>query len=157
MGVAGSGKTTIGTVLAQRMRWPFLDADTLHPAENIEKMTCGNPLTETDRAPWLILLRRRIEAYLANHQNAVVACSALRPEYRELLTPDPPQSRLVYLKASPELLCERLARRHEHFMPACLLQSQLDILQEPTDAIVVDASKEPEVIVDELIKYLGAP
>lgn len=146
MGLAGAGKSTVGAALARALGWPFIDADDLHPAANIEKMRRGIALTDADRAPWLDRLRARIDTLLAAEQPAVVACSALRRAYRAYLRAD--AVRFVYLKADYELLRQRLDTRRHHFMNPALLASQAALLEEPNDAIVVDAA----LPIDELVR-----
>lgn len=154
MGVAGSGKSTVGSLLAASLHWDFLEADAFHPPANIEKMSRGIPLTDADRSPWLHALRDEICRHLAEERNAVLACSALKAQYRRLLTPDPERVRLVYLKGPFSLFQERLARRRHHFMPASLLKSQFDTLEEPSDALTVDAAKAPDELVTEIQQKL---
>ena len=139
MGVAGSGKTTIGTQLAARFGWEFADADAYHSPTNVEKMRNGIPLTDEDRAPWLATLRRMIEGWIGAGTNAALACSALKQTYRQELQVGP-QVRFVYLKAAPEVLAMRLRGRAGHYMKAGMLESQLETLEEPKDALVVDVS-----------------
>ncbi|HKM98930.1 MAG TPA: gluconokinase [Candidatus Binataceae bacterium] len=155
MGVSGSGKTTIGRILAAALGWEFHDADELHPAANRDKMRRGIPLTDSDRAPWLSSVRDLIDDRLARNGNAVVACSALKQSYRERIVADPSKVRLVYLKGSPELVARRLARRSGHFMPASLLPSQLAALEEPRDALTIDISGTPEQIADSIRTAVG--
>jgi gluconokinase len=155
MGVSGSGKTTVGRVLARRLGWSFKDADDLHPQHNIEKMRSGLALTDDDRRPWLEAVRELVERCLAENRNAVIACSALKQAYRELINPDPARVRLVYLKGSREVIAERMARRRGHFFDPGLLQSQLETLEEPTDAIVADISGAPEQIADRIVAALA--
>jgi gluconokinase len=126
MGVSGSGKSTVGSALAQRLRVPFLDADTVHPPANIAKMAAGEPLNDDDRNPWL----EKVGQWLADHRDGgVVACSALKRKYRDRLGAHCPRVELLYLQGSPELIGRRLAARSGHFMPAALLQSQFDALE----------------------------
>ena len=145
MGVAGSGKTTAGVLLAELTGYAFIDADTLHSPANVAKMSAGMPLTDADRAPWLAAIRARIEEAAGNQQSLVVACSALKAAYRTVLARGLPVT-WVYLKGSPDLLRRRLQTRTGHFMTADLLSSQLDALEEPSDVIVIDASQPPGVI-----------
>jgi len=156
MGVAGSGKTTLGVRVAKTLAWEFADGDDFHPAANIEKMAHGIPLTDSDRAPWLATLRRLIEDWLAAGKSGVLACSALKATYREELKID---SRVifVYLKASPEVLLERLGARSGHYMKPGMLESQLATLEEPADAIVVDVSGPIEQTVQTILKGIGKP
>ena len=148
MGVSGSGKTTIGKMLAAALKWRFYDADALHSAANREKMRRGIPLTDSARLPWLRRVRRVIEKCVAAGTGAVVACSALKQSYREILMVDAGEVRIVYLKGSAELIARRLADRKGHFMPADLLPSQFAALEEPRDAIAVDISGTPEQVVN---------
>jgi gluconokinase len=154
MGVSGSGKTLVGSLLAQQLGWEFADADDYHPAANVEKMRTGIPLTDADRAPWLDALRSLIVDWINQGTSAVLACSALKETYREKLRADQ-QVRVVYLKASPEVLARRLLERRGHYMKQQMLESQLATLEEPSDAVVVDASPPPEEIVQEIRRDLG--
>lgn len=147
MGVAGSGKTTIGRQLASELGWEFADADDFHPPANIAKMSAGQPLDDQDRAPWLAALRAHIDAHLASGRGAVVTCSALRDRYRARLQADPHQVRFVYLKGSREQLWSRISSREGHFMKADMLDSQLAMLEEPADALVVDIAPPPAQIL----------
>jgi gluconokinase len=126
MGVSGSGKSTVGSALAQRLRVPFLDADALHPPANIAKMTAGEPLNDDDRYPWL----EKVGEWLAGHRDGgVVACSALKRKYRDQLRAHCPRVEFLHLRGSPEVIGRRLAARSGHFMPPALLQSQFDALE----------------------------
>jgi gluconokinase len=155
MGVSGSGKTTIGRLLARSLNWDFQDGDNFHPLINIEKMSLGIPLEDADRIPWLLKLQNAISYALAENQNMVVACSALKARYRDLLMCDRTRVKLVYLKGDCELISQRLQQRQNHYMKADLLSSQFETLEEPQDAIVIDVSKPPEVIVEQIIKIQG--
>jgi gluconokinase len=155
MGVTGAGKTTIGRALAASLGWEFHDGDDLHTDASKRKMHQGIPLDDADRAPWLIAIRKLIEAMLASGRNGVVACSALKQAYRDEIVVDPNLVKIVYLKGSKEVLAERLRDRSGHFMNPDLLQSQFDTLEEPHDAIVVDVAAAPEAIVDEIRSLLG--
>jgi len=154
MGVSGSGKTTVGSQLAQQLGWRFADADDYHSSGNVEKMRSGIPLTDADRAQWLHTLRSLISGWIAAQKNAVLACSALKQTYREYLRVDE-VIRLVYLKASENLLSQRLLERQGHYMKRQMLESQLATLEEPNDAIVINANGTPENIVGEIRKDLG--
>jgi gluconokinase len=154
MGVSGAGKTTIGELLAADLGWQFADADDYHSAANIEKMRNGIPLTDADRAPWLDSLYSQIANWIAAKQNAVLGCSALKQSYREILQVSH-EVRTVYLKATPELLAQRLRARHGHYMTERMLQSQLATLEEPENAIVVNADCSPEEIVGEIKSRLA--
>ncbi len=153
MGVAGAGKTTVGRLLAQALGCPFLDGDALHPAANIEKMSAGIALSDADRAPWLAAVRARLEAAFERGENLVVACSALKQQYRDLLAAKVPVV-WVYLKGTEELIRRRLQQRREHYMKAQMLPSQLAILEEPADAIVADVSASLREIAQEILRAL---
>lgn len=157
MGVSGAGKTTVAKQLAARLGWPFEEGDDLHPAANIEKMRGGNALTDEDREPWLRAVAAWIDRQCALNQPGIITCSALKKRYRELLTGGRPGVRLVYLRGTPALIARRLAGRHGHFMPAALIQSQFDTLEEPDsaeDTITVDAALPPGQIAQDIIDRL---
>jgi gluconokinase len=156
MGVSGSGKTTIGKVLAAQLGWDFIEGDDFHPASNKEKMHRGIPLTDEDRRPWLRALRARIDAACDHGENAVLACSALKDEYRDYLERDEPECvHYVYLRGSEELIAKRLAERKGHFMNPALLHSQFEALEPPEGAVQVDVAQQPEVIAKEIRNKLG--
>lgn len=155
MGVSGSGKSTIGKLLAASLKWEFSDADDFHAVANIEKMSQGIPLTDTDRQPWLEKLHSAIAQWLLQGKNVVLACSALKSSYRQMLWQDTEQMRLVYIKSSFEVLQKRLQQRQNHFMAATLLKSQFDTLEEPKHAIVVDANQPALVSVQQIRASLG--
>ena len=155
MGVSGSGKTTVGQRLAQELGWPFYDGDQFHPQANIAKMQQGIPLTDADRWPWLQALRAHIATWLQQGVSAVLACSALKQIYREYLIVDEAEVRLVYLKGAYDLIHERLAQRHGHFMPPGLLASQFAALEEPERGVVVDVMHSPDMIVALIRQRLG--
>lgn len=155
MGVAGSGKTSVGRALANALGWPFFDADDFHSPENIATMTRGVALTDVDREPWLAALRALLHKLDAEQRDAVLACSALRAHFRDRLRAAAREVRYVYLRASTELLAQRLAARRGHFMRAELLASQLSTLEEPGDAIAIDAARTPVEIVAEIRTALG--
>jgi gluconokinase len=155
MGVAGSGKTTIARLLAEQLSWTFRDSDEFHPPANIDKMSRGTPLDDTDRRPWLAAMRAAIEAWLRENTNAVLTCSCLKAHYRNTVLVDPARMRIVYLKGSFELIAARLRQRANHFMKVNLLKSQFKILEEPHDAIAVDVSDSPEMIVQNIRKALS--
>jgi gluconokinase len=154
MGVAGSGKTTLGMRVAHALGWEFADWDNFHSAANIEKMAQGIPLTDEDRAPWLATLRRLIKDWLAAGKGGVLACSALKAIYRDELKVDS-MVVFLYLKASPELLLQRLRARPGHYMKAGMLESQLATLEQPANAIVVDVSGPIEQTVQTILKEIG--
>jgi len=146
MGVSGSGKSTVGAALAQRLRVPFADADDFHPPANIEKLKNGVPLDDADRKPWLESLRDLIRNCLEQGDSAVVACSALKQRYRDFLLVDE-RVILIYLKGDYELIRERLSKRRGHFLNPNLLDSQFAALEEPKTAMQVDVSLSPAEIV----------
>jgi gluconokinase len=154
MGTTGAGKTTIGTILATQLDWQFADADTFHPPANIEKMSHGIPLTDADRAPWLEAMRKAILEWIAAGKNVVLACSALKRAYRDELRPSP-KVEIVYLKGDYALFAERIRHRHGHFAGEQILAGQFADLEEPTDAITIDAAHSPEEIVAEIRKRLA--
>ncbi|MFN6513652.1 MAG: gluconokinase [Nostoc sp. CreGUA01] len=155
MGVSGSGKTTIGKLLADSLDWQFSDADAFHSPENIEKMRCGIPLSEADRIPWLQDLQTAIKNWLQENKNVVLACSALKESYRQFLVLDSDRMKLVYLKGSYELIQKRLQERHHHYMSEKLLDSQFYTLEEPLDTIYIDVIETPQVIVQNIRTVLG--
>lgn len=189
MGVSGAGKTAVGQRLADRLGWSFVDADDLHPAANVARMKAGVPLTDEDRLPWLLSVRAAMVEHAESGRSLVVACSALKHAYRELLFEGPEkqtgrqtgqdegkregtgeseapggrvETRLVYLRAAPEVLERRLRERRGHFFDPGLLASQLETLEEPTgeessEALVVDADEELEAVVDAVAAVLGLP
>ena len=154
MGVTGSGKTTVGTVLAQQLGWEFADADDFHPSANVAKMKAGIPLDDADRAPWLASLRQVIEQWIAKRQNVVLACSALKKNYRDELAVDR-EVRFVYLKGSYDLIYQRLKQRHGHFASEKILAGQFADLQEPDDTLTVKIDQPVEEIVAEIRRGLG--
>jgi gluconokinase len=130
-GVSGSGKTTVGALLAGRLHWPFADADTFHPEANVAKMRAGIPLTDADRRPWLRAITTWMDERIAAGQSAVVTCSALRRAYRDQLLAERPAATMVFLQVAAEVLEQRLMTRHDHFFPEKLLDSQLAALEPP--------------------------
>lgn len=153
MGVSGVGKTTVGAVLAERLGWTFRDADDYHPQANVEKIRHGIPLTDADRLPWLAALRELIRA--AGDTGMVLACSALKQSYRDFLRDGRPDVAFVYLKGDRTLIEKRLDGRKDHFAGPGILESQLRDLEEPEDALVIDALRDPESIVKEIIARFG--
>ncbi len=158
LGVAGSGKTTIGKLLAQTLGWPFFDADEFHPPANIEKMSRGIPLTDDDRWPWLDAIRAKIESLEAEGQSGVLTCSGLKEIYRDRLKPGDADIKFVYLKGSYDLIQSRMAAR-QHFMKPEMLASQFASLEEPHDALIIDISHPPEACALQIIRSLdlGSP
>jgi ribose 5-phosphate isomerase A len=158
MGVSGAGKTTVAQELAARLGWPFQEGDALHPEANVAKMRAGVPLTDADRRPWLAAIAAWIDAQRAGKQPGIITCSALKRTYRRIIVGDRPGVRLVYLRGVRDLIAERLAGRCGHFMPASLLQSQLDTLEEPDpgeNALTLDAASPPGQLAEEIIRRLG--
>lgn len=155
IGVAGSGKTTLGELLAEELGWPFHDGDDFHPPANIAKMSQGIPLTDEDRWPWLDGLRTQIESVVREDGNAVVACSGLKQAYRDRLSDGLAEVRFVYLKGSDDLIAARLSARRDHFMPPGLLASQFAAIEEPGDAVAVDVAQAPEECVRAIRRSLG--
>ncbi len=149
MGVTGSGKTTVGRLLAQQLSWQFVDGDEFHPAANIAKMRQGIALTDSDREPWLDSIREAILTWVAESESVVLACSALKEKYRSRLQVGP-AVKLVYLRGSYDVIYDRLQERHGHFATATLLASQFGDLEEPSDALIVDLRRSPEEIVSNI-------
>jgi len=156
MGVTGSGKTTVGSLLAQQLGWEFADADSFHSPENVEKMRLGIPLGDADRAPWLNSLRHAIEQWIAGRKNVVLACSALKNSYRERLSVSS-EVKFVYLKGSYDLIDRRLKLRHGHFATDKILAGQFADLEEPepSEAVAIDIDQTAEAIVSEIRSRLG--
>ena len=156
MGVSGSGKSTFGRRLAQRLALPFYDGDDDHPTANIEKMARGEPLDDTDRRPWLARLRRRIEDCLTQGGAAVIACSALKAKYRQSLIGGLDDVRLIHLDGSRELLEQRLSERRSHFFRPELLDSQLATLEPPAanEALILDVRHTPGELVARVVADL---
>lgn len=155
IGPMGCGKTTVGEVLAKKVSWSFADGDDFHPEENVDKMRRGIPLEDADRFGWLTSLRRHIEDQIQGNHNLILACSALKKSYRDILGIDQKQVISVYLKGSPELLQERISHRTHQYMNESLLQSQLQTMEEPEDGLIVSIDQTPEMICDEIITKLG--
>lgn len=156
MGVSGTGKTTIGKALAAALGWAFVEGDDFHPVANIEKMKAGIPLNDEDRRPWLQALRKRVDEACQRGENVLLACSALKHDYREYLEQhDPDCVHYVYLHGPEALIRRRLAERQGHFMAPTLLQSQLEALEPPEGALQVDVTPAPAVIVAEIRRKLG--
>ena len=158
MGVSGSGKSTIAALLANRLGWTYEDADWFHPPENVEKMHSGQPLTDEDRWTWLQAIAAHIDRTRPDGTRCIIACSALKRAYRDVLIGSRRDVRLVYLKGSRDLIARRMAVRHGHFMPLSLLDSQFRTLEEPTEdehAVVVSIEPRPAKIVDTIVAQLG--
>ena len=157
MGVSGSGKSTIGSLLAGRLQWEFEDGDWFHPAGNVEKMHKGIPLTDDDRWPWLHAIEAWIDKTRSERGHGVIACSVLKRRYRDILIGERADVRLVYLKGSEELIARRIATRHEHFMPPSLLHSQFVALEEPgpdENPLTISIEPRPSQIVAQILALL---
>jgi gluconokinase len=156
-GVSGSGKTTVGALLAGRLDWRFADADDFHPAANVEKMRAGIPLTDADRLPWLRAIAAWMDERIGHGEDAVLACSVLKRSYRDLLLDGRPAARMVFLAPGREVLARRLAARHGHFFPEQLLNSQFDALEPPAPderVLTVVPVDTPAATVDSIIALL---
>ena len=157
MGVSGSGKTTVAAGVAREKGWLLLEGDAFHPPTNIAKMQAGTPLTDADRWPWLHAIAAREDELRAAGQSAVVACSALKRAYRDILIGQRPDAVLVYLRGSKALITERLKARKGHFMPPGLLDSQFDTLEEPgpdEHPIIADIGDEPMATIAVVVRQL---
>ncbi len=154
MGVSGSGKTTIGRLLAKDLGWPFFEGDEFHPAANIEKVSRGIPLTDEDRGPWVAALKQLIRSLNLTSQCAVVTCSALKQAYRDYLKENSSRIGFVYLKGSESLIRSRMLLRDAHFMPEDLLVSQLNVLEEPEDALTLDLALSPTSLITQIKQEL---
>ena len=157
MGVAGCGKTTVASALASVLGWDFLEADSLHPAANIEKLSSGVALSDSDRAPWIEAVRAGIVSRVAAGRRVVAACSALKAAHRLVLAPDPGDTRFVHLRGDYALISARLAGRTGHFMRESLLRSQFADLEEPADALTLDAAQPTDVTTKRIREVLGLP
>jgi len=156
MGVSGSGKTTVGSFLAERLKFRFVDGDDYHSKANRDKMHSGQALTDEDRKPWLEVIASHIETWLKEQENVVLACSALKESYRRVLRDDAEKRiPILFLDASFECLHERMLRRNHPFMNTSLLQSQFDTLEKPVDAIYLDASQDLATVVETAVKNLS--
>ncbi|WP_244495083.1 gluconokinase [Bosea sp. Root483D1] len=157
MGVASSGKTSLGERLAEKLGWPFRDADSFHPPANVAKMSGGIPLTDEDRKPWLAAIAAWIDELRTTGGHGIVTCSALRKAYRDVIVGKRPDVALVYLKGSRELIGERMAARQHHFMPPSLLDSQFATLEEPgadENPLVVQIEASKEALVEQVVREL---
>jgi gluconokinase len=157
MGVSGSGKSSIAEKLAKRLHWRCEDGDQFHPQSNVDKMSAGHPLTDADRLPWLQAIGDEIDRVCRDHEHAVIACSALKRAYRDILVHGRDDVRIVYLEGSRELIAKRMSLRKNHFMPPALLDSQFATLEPPgagENPIVVDIAPSIEAIVDHIVEKL---
>ena len=158
MGVSGSGKTTTGTALAQRLGWPFTEGDAFHPATNVAKMAAGHPLTDEDRAPWLQALAGELAKAEARGQSSVMGCSSLKRAYRDILRSGAPRVRFLHVHGTREILTDRLGHREGHFFPPKLLDSQLatlEMLGEDEDGVVIDMALSIEKQVEAALHLLA--
>lgn len=158
MGVSGCGKTTVAAILAGRLGWPFEEGDALHPPANIEKMKAGHPLTDEDRAPWLEKVAEWVDERLDAGESGLITCSSLKRSYRNVINRRGAGVTFVYLHGSREIIAERLAARHGHFMPSSLLDSQFADLEEPSadePAIRIDIGPPPSALAQAVIDTLG--
>ena len=157
MGVSGSGKSTIADKLAERLRWSYEDGDKFHPASNVAKMSAGQPLTDEDRWPWLQAIADEIDRVCEAGERAVIACSALKHAYRDMLVHGRNDVRIIYLKGTEELIASRLSLRKGHFMPPGLLASQFKTLEPPDmseNPVTVSIDASVETIVDDIVRQL---
>lgn len=158
MGVSGAGKSTVAAELVARLGWPLMEGDTLHPEANIAKMRAGRPLNDADRQPWLERLAAWIDGQRARKQPGIITFSALTRSYRWYVIGERPEVRLIYLRGGRDLIARRVAGRHGHYMPASLLQSQFDILEEPEpdeNPLIVDPGPAAAEIAGEIVRRLG--
>jgi len=158
MGVSGSGKSTIADRLAARLGWTFEDGDKFHPAGNVAKMSAGHPLTDEDRWPWLRAIADEIDRVCKAGRHAVIACSALKRAYRDILVHGRGDVRIIYLKGTQELIASRLGLRKGHFMPSGLLESQFKTLEPPSESenpVTVSIDASVEAILDDIVSQLG--
>jgi len=159
MGVSGTGKSAVAEALAARLGWPFKEGDWLHPEANIAKMHAGIALTDADRQPWLEAVAAWIDNQRAMHQPGIITCSALKRSYRRIVVGDRPEVRLIYLRGGHPIIAERLSGRQGHFMPAALLRSQIDTLEEPgpdEDPLIFEIGPSVDRLADEIIQLLGS-
>jgi gluconokinase len=156
MGVAGSGKTTVARRLASALGWEYADGDDFHSPENVAKMTAGIPLTDDDRVPWLDALHTAIRQHESAGRHVVLACSALKARYRDRICSASTRPTIVYLKADRALVFARMSRRHDHYMPTSLIDSQFAALEEPGDALVFAADARLDDVVSAVRAHLSS-
>lgn len=154
MGVSGTGKSTVGKLLSDRTGWTFYDADDFHSPANIDKMNHGIPLTDRDRLPWLLELKQLITDTIDNGRQGILACSALKSQYRQILQNDCPDVVFIYLRGDYDCIQSRIQQRTGHFMSSNLLRSQFDTLEEPQDALVIDVCLSPQTIVNKILSQI---
>ena len=152
MGVSGSGKTSVSKTLAEHLGWDFYDADDFHPPENVAKMANGIPLDDTDRTPWLAVLHDLISSNLKHNEPGVLACSALKEQYRQQLMDGNDGVQIVYLKGSYDLIWSRMIARKEHYMKPHMLQSQFEALEEPTNALTINILMPVKKILSKILE-----
>lgn len=155
MGVSGTGKTTIGSILAEKLRWDFIDADYFHSEASISKMRSGLPLDDADRSPWLEAIAKEIRRRQFAGANLVLACSALKQKYRDILCSPEKETLVLHLRGSGDLIRSRISLRKGHFMPLELLDSQFDQLEPPQSALEIDISLSPSEIVEKVLAMFG--
>jgi gluconokinase len=155
MGVAGSGKTTVGKALADKLGWDFYDADDFHPPTNVEKMANNMPLTDDDRIPWLDSLNVLISSCLKKNRPGVLACSALKERYRQILLTNNPNVLIVYLQGNYDLILARMSARTGHYMQTSMLQGQFDALEEPSNAITLDIAVPINILVESILNSIN--
>jgi len=154
MGVSGCGKTTIGKRTARKLNLPYYEGDDFHPDANVEKMSQGIPLTDEDRDAWLDKLKELIQSKLNKGESGILSCSALKEKYRERLNVDPQKVHFIYLKGSYDLILKRLTARTDHYMPAELLQSQFEALEEPLNVYKINIDQAPKAILNKALAYI---
>ena len=154
MGVSGTGKSTIGKLLSDRTGWSFYDADDFHPRPNVDKMNHGIALSDSDRLPWLHELQKLISRHIQSKRSGILACSALKSQYRQILRDRQDEVIFIYLRGDYDCIQNRVKQRQGHFMSADLLQSQFDALEEPEDALVIDVSLSPQQIVTKILSQI---
>ena len=155
MGVSGCGKTSVGIALSDILGWPFFDGDDYHPKENVAKMAAGIPLNDEDRFPWLKRINQLISENLGDKRSLIVACSALKTKYRDILGEGNPNTVFVYLKGDFDLIFQRMQERSDHYMKAGMLESQFAALEEPEEALTVQIEANPEKIAQTIIEQLN--